>query len=136
MSSATGTLTVLDNYGDSNQDSLTITVIADNPGYRESTNDLSASPNILYRDSAYIPHIQSQGDIDVFELKRPDGTLPVGTQVLVTLRTLPPDCDLALIALPPADALSSSRPASFDIGPFDIGSDEMPDSGSVGYVVS
>ena len=51
----------------------------------------------LDSDAAYLSYIQSEGDIDIFEVKTPGGhLLPQGTEVLATLRGLPADYDLAV----------------------------------------
>jgi alpha-tubulin suppressor-like RCC1 family protein len=46
----------------------------------------------------HLSYIKSANDVDIYEVKTPSGDLlPYGTEILVTLRDLPEDYDLALI---------------------------------------
>ena len=67
----------------------------------------------LTSGQAHLSYIQSAGDIDIFEVRLPDGTpygaqLPYGTEVLVTLRDLPLDYDVAVIQDLGADAAAGA----------------------------
>ncbi|MBI4283130.1 MAG: hypothetical protein HY663_01510, partial [Chloroflexi bacterium] len=120
-----GSLTITDNetLRSSGTASFTITVVADNVTYREENGALFTAPR-LNSDGVYVSYIQSAGDIDIFEVKLPDGSLPAGTKVLVNLKDLPADYDLALVTQPPA---GSAQTADFDIGDFDIGDFDIGD---------
>ena len=67
----------------------------------------------LTSGQAHLSYIQSAGDIDIFEVRLADGTpvgaqLPYGTEVLVTLRDLPRDYDVAVIQDLGADAAADA----------------------------
>ncbi len=86
-------LDVNDGDGGVGTDSFTVSVIQDDPNRFENGDTIHP----LASDSAYLSYIQSLGDIDIFEVKLPGGgLLPIGTEVLVTLRDLPADYDLAV----------------------------------------
>ncbi|MBI4333784.1 MAG: PKD domain-containing protein, partial [Chloroflexi bacterium] len=122
-----GSLTVADNDGSSRTgyraartDTFTITVVADNPNSREPNNDFTVSPPILLSDSIFTSYIGAGNDIDIFEIKRPDGTLPAGSQVLVTLKGLPADYDLALLARLPVAVAGTGGQSQFGAAYFDL----------------
>jgi alpha-tubulin suppressor-like RCC1 family protein len=101
----TGSLTVSDNGGGSSTATFTVEGIADDP-QRDEPNGSLAAPDALpgiAAGSVHLSYIQSAGDVDFFELKMPDGSaLQYDTELLVTLRDLPADYDLALFEAPPA----------------------------------
>jgi len=119
-----GTLTVWDNdknsqgYHAGRTDRFTVTVRADNPSLGEPNNDLTTfSPPVRTTGSVYLSYIQSDGDKDIFEVVQPNGTLTVGSEVLVTLKGLPADFDVALLTKLPAGAGSRGQ---FGTAPFDV----------------
>ena len=136
-----GSLTVFDSDKNSRTgthasrtDKFTITVRADNPNINEPNNDLTSfAPPILTTGSIYFSYMQSAGDVDIFELKQPNGILTTGSEVLVTLKGLPADFDVALLAKIPAGAgsqgqfgtatfdLNNLKISGFDDGGFDDG---------------
>ncbi len=68
-----------------------------------SLENLDALPK-LNSDWSYLSYLQSAGDIDLYEVKLPDGAdLPAGTEVLASLTNLPADYDLVLLSSVPAE---------------------------------
>jgi hypothetical protein len=95
--SLTGTLTVTDDSGAATSDNFSITVVNDDP-LRDEPNDNVTEATPLNSDSVHLSYIQSASDIDVFEIRNPDGSaLTAGSEVLVTLKNLPADYDLILL---------------------------------------
>ncbi|MBI4340271.1 MAG: hypothetical protein HY680_10040, partial [Chloroflexi bacterium] len=117
----TGFVRVTDNAGDYRDDMFTVTVKAGDAQLRESNDSLSTAP-VLTSDSAYLSYIQSLGDVDVFEVKWPGADpnapqpLPAGAEVLVTLKGLPADYELAVLTQSPS--APSSQVAPFNMTPF------------------
>ncbi len=86
----------VDDGSQTGTDSFKVSVIAPDSNRFEDQDTL---PNVhsLEGDGAYLSYIQTQGDIDLYEVKLPGGgLLPQGTEVLATLRDLPADYDLAV----------------------------------------
>ncbi|MBI4297285.1 MAG: PKD domain-containing protein, partial [Chloroflexi bacterium] len=103
----------------SGEDQFTISVLPNDINDREPNND-QASAVALPSDWVYSSYLQSQGDIDVFEITRSDGSpLPAGSEVLVNLKDLPADYDLVLLTQSPGDA-GSLQQAYFDMTTFDM----------------
>ena len=119
-------------------DQLKVLVIEPEPGRFEpeqlDKDDPDEFPDQtvqLPSDGAYLSYIQSQGDVDIFEVRLPDGDpLLMGTEVLVTLRDLPADYDLVVFegvegsggGETPQEApfiKSRFQPAAFMHSPFD-----------------
>jgi len=86
-------------------DVVALSVVEADPDRHEPNDsfaDLDALPQ-LPSDWSYLSYIQAPGDIDLYEIKLPDGDdLPAGTDVLVTLDELSADYDLVLLATVPA----------------------------------
>ncbi len=119
--SLTGTLAVSDNAGASSSDNFTITAVADNPSRHESNNTVG-SATVLASDAVHLSYIQSAGDVDVFRLVSADGNpLPTSSEVLVTLRGLPADYDMVLLASQP----SALEPGGFQMGGYQMGGFQM-----------
>ena len=102
-----GQLTVTDSTSPDNQTNsvdFTVTAIEPDPqrdeglpGNNTITTPEASSPEV-YGGQVHLSYIQSEGDIDIFEIRAPGGgELPYGAEVLVTLRDLPADYDVALI---------------------------------------
>ena len=97
-----GTLGVQDNDGGSVTTPFSVTVVPDDPARFEPNNALASAPSLVAGGS-YLSYIQSMGDVDVYEVRLPGNrALPPGAEVLVTLRDLPADFDVALLATHPA----------------------------------
>jgi PKD repeat protein len=120
LSSASGDATVNDEDGGSGSDTFTFTVVPDDPLRHEPNNDL-LSPPVLESDGSYLSYIQTEGDIDIFEVKLPGNrALPAGSEVLVTLRDLPAAYDVVLLTLSADGTVDpgDSGEASFNTAPF------------------
>lgn len=113
--STSGNLTVQDDDGGSGSDAFTVTVVGSDVE-RHEPNESVAGPPVLEADGSYLSYIQSPGDVDIFEVKLPGGrALPAGAEVLVTLRDLPADYDVALLSLSASGiAAGDSGQTSFD----------------------
>ena len=92
-----------------------VNVIAPDPMRDEGNDGNAAFDGVakLTSGQAHLSYVQSAGDIDIFEIRLPDGTpdgaeLPYGTEVLVTLRDLPLDYDVAVIQDLGADAAADA----------------------------
>ena len=92
-----------------------VNVIAPDPTRDEGNggNATFDTATKLTSGQAHLSYIQSTGDIDIFEVRLADGTpdgtqLPYGTEVLVTLRDLPLDYDVAVIQDLGADAAAGA----------------------------
>ena len=108
-----GTFTVIDNGGRSSSVPVTLTAVADDPNRHEpndtlmppSPSDPPSSPPTIDAGGVYLSYIRSAGDVDFFELKMPNGgDVPYGANLLVQLKDLPADYDLAVFEqIPPAE---------------------------------
>ncbi len=78
---------------------FTITIRSNSPTADEDNNKITGTnPQIMSDGKMLQSYIQATNDVDIFEVTKPDGTpLEIGTQVLVTLRNLPQDYDVAVI---------------------------------------
>ena len=92
-----------------------VNVVAPDPMRDEGNtgNGTFETATKLTSGQAHLSYIQSSGDIDIFEVRLANGTLdgadlPYGTEVLVTLRGLPRDYDLAVIQDLGADAAADA----------------------------
>ena len=98
-----GHLTVTDEMGDSTPVVFTIRPVAPDPNADEDTSGSdtitrSEDSPVVLGGQVHLSYIQSADDVDIFEVKTPDGDLlPYGAEVLVNLRDLPTDYDVALI---------------------------------------
>lgn len=96
--SVSGSLNVQDGDGGQATRGFGVTVVPDDPQRHEPNAVVAAAP-ALNAGGSYLSYIQSAGDVDIFEVRLPSGgALTPGTEVLVTLRDLPADFDLALLA--------------------------------------
>ena len=125
-----GHLTVsADNGGPSTTVPFTITIRADSssvdeePNGTDGNNKITGSNPQIGDDGKLVQsYIQSANDVDIFEVTKANGEpLEVGTQVLVTLRNLPADYDVAVIGdftyqpefvIPKADLAGTSFPTA------------------------
>jgi PKD repeat protein len=97
-----GALTVRDADGGVATSGFNITVVADDPERYEPNGALDSAPP-LRAGGSYLSYIQAAGDVDLFEVRMPDGSpLPAGAEVLATLGELPADFDVVLLARTPA----------------------------------
>ena len=116
---STWSLDVHDGGGDPGTAAFKVSVIDPNPDRFE---DQDAFPNVhsLNSGGAYLSYIRSEGDIDIYEVKTPDGKLlPKGTEVLATLRDLPADYDLAVFqGVTGSSEQQSAQAAPFMHSPF------------------
>jgi alpha-tubulin suppressor-like RCC1 family protein len=98
-----GALTVSDGtYGGSTTVPFSVTVRANTTAAHEdggSNDEITAStPTIRSGGRVLQSYIQSADDVDIYLVTGPNGeALPCDTEVLVTLRDLPVDCDVAII---------------------------------------
>ena len=98
-----GHLTVTDEMGDSTPVVFTIKPVSPDPDVDEEksgsdTITRSEDSPVVLGGQVHLSYIQSADDVDIFEVKTPDGDLlPYGAEVLVNLRDLPTDYDVALI---------------------------------------
>jgi len=90
-----GSVNVQDNDGGSLSDGFVVSLVANDLQRREPNNAIAGAPG-LASGASYLSHIQSEGDIDVYEALLPSGR--PNTQLLVTLTGLPADYDLAIIS--------------------------------------
>ncbi len=119
-STASGNVVVHDNDGGAGSDDFSITVVPDDQNRYEPNNTLTGAP-VLEADGSYLSYIQSPGDVDLFEIRMPGGgALLAGSEVLLTLRDLPADYDLAVVAVSPSPAgdPGESGQTSFNTTPF------------------
>jgi len=98
-----GTLIVDDGEGGITPDTFTVKVVANNPDSREPNDtfpdDGDPALPTLPGNWVYPSWLQSEGDIDIFEVLMPDEQpIPVGAEILVTLKDLPADFDLVLLS--------------------------------------
>ena len=98
-----GHLTVTDSSGASTTSDFTVTPVTPNPLTDEGLagSDKIVRPaqsSVITGNQVHLSYIQAADDVDIFEVKTPDDDLlPYGTEVLVSLRDLPADYDLAVI---------------------------------------
>ena len=98
-----GHLTVADSMGDGTPVDFTIKPVSPDPDVDEETSGSDtitrpADSPVLRGGLVHLSYIQSADDVDIFEVKTPAGDLlPYGAEVLVTLRDVPADYDVALI---------------------------------------
>lgn len=123
-SSTSGSLTVTDNDGGTSSASFGLNVVTDDPARFEPNDTIPQAP-VLDAGGSYLSYIQSIGDVDVFEVKLPDGSsLPAGTEILASLTDLPADYDLVLLTSDPGGppvarfAQSDFGSTAFDISRF------------------
>jgi PKD repeat protein len=120
MDSSEGNAAVEDDDGGVGGDGYDFTIVADDPSRHEPNGALAGAP-VLASDGSYLSYIQAPGDVDLFEVKLPGGiALPPGSEVLVTLRGLPADYDLALLSMSSDGTVDpgDSGVASFSTTPF------------------
>ncbi len=87
---------------------FTVTGIADDAQRLEPNGVLDGDPPAIRASSVRLSYIQSAGDVDFFEVKMPDGSpLRYDTEVLVTLKDLPADYDVAVLEKLPDDPNSA-----------------------------
>ena len=98
-----GELTVTDSTSQSTTVPFTVTPVpadsnADEDQDGSDTITRPASSPVIKGGEVHLSYIQSAGDVDIFEVRTPTNQLlPYGTEVLVTLRNLPADYDVAVI---------------------------------------
>jgi alpha-tubulin suppressor-like RCC1 family protein len=125
--SGTGVLTVTDDDGGEASASFDVTVVQ--PGYDRSApgftlidRDDPAFPK-AYGNASYLSYIKSAGDVDLYEVRMPDGDpLPFGTEVLASLKGLPADFDLAILSELPSGSnvtMQQLQGAPFEQGTVD-----------------
>ena len=99
----TGRLVVADSTGASTAVDFNVKVVppdsnADEGQPGSDTVTGSGDSPVARGGQVHLSYIQSADDVDIFEVRTPGGDpLPYGTEVLVTLRDLPQDYDVALI---------------------------------------
>ncbi|HJW76162.1 MAG TPA: FG-GAP-like repeat-containing protein [Thermoleophilia bacterium] len=118
-----GSLTVsdADAGGTSTTQSFTVTAIADDPVRDEGAggNGDFARAAELRSGQVHLSYVQAANDVDIFEVMMPDGSpLPYGTEVLVTLRDLPADFDLAVVQDLGQDAAVGTQKVAFEDSAF------------------
>lgn len=95
---ASGSVRVQDADGGEVIAGFDVTVVPDDPERHEPNAGVVGAQS-LNASGSYLSYIQSAGDVDIFEVRLPNGAaLTPGAEVLVTLRDLPADFDLALLA--------------------------------------
>jgi hypothetical protein len=98
VADTTGTIEVTDDDGLSGSSTFSITTIPNVGSRHEPGDNTIAGATKLKPGTVHLSWIQSSGDVDYYELTSEDGItpLPYGTQVLVSLKDLPADFDLAV----------------------------------------
>ena len=122
--SGDGEVTVTDDGGGSASAPFDVTVVepgADRSAAADTLADRDAEAFPKARgDGSYLSYIRSAGDVDLYEIVMPDGTdLPYGTEVLVNLKDLPADYDLAILSELPSgqsQSLQDMQDAPLDQG--------------------
>src|SRR6185295_14065708 len=110
-----GTLTVRDQDGGVTTAPFQFNVVPDDPQRYEPNDGLTGAP-VLTSGGSYLSYIQSQGDVDLYEVKLPGGgTLPAGTELLASLTNLPADYDVAIVPQAPTGP-PAARFAQSDFG--------------------
>ena len=116
-----GTLAVTDSSGQvTTTPFFQITVVAPDQNRDEAApvgNNTCDTATPLNSEQAHLSYIQSAGDVDIFEVRMPDGAaIPYGTEVLATLRDMPADhdYDLAVIQDLGADTAAGAQQAAFE----------------------
>ncbi|WP_455220484.1 C25 family cysteine peptidase [Kaarinaea lacus] len=95
--SVSAQVTITDNDGGVAFSDFDIEVLDYQLGRHEPNNDLASAP-ILNSDWVYRSDLSTKGDIDIFEIRLPDGTpLPAGSELLVKLGNLHADLDLVIL---------------------------------------
>lgn len=104
-----GNLLITDNQVAGDASSSFSVEVLHKPNQREPNNELDLdNPQILNGGWVYLSSLDSVGDIDIFEIKSPDGSaLPAGGEVLVKLKNLPADYDLVVLNYMP-DSVSTT----------------------------
>ncbi|MDP2729534.1 MAG: PKD domain-containing protein, partial [Dehalococcoidales bacterium] len=108
---------------------FTVKVIpANSDEHEENSNDIQGAPE-LPSNWIYSSYLNPQGDFDLFEIKRPDdSSLAGGSEVLVTLKDVPSDYDLILLArFPDEGAAADFDMSDFDMSDFDMSDFDMSD---------
>ncbi len=135
-SSLNGTLTVNDGNGGTGSDPFTVNVLADTAATRQrfEPNDVVAGAPVLTSDGSYVSFIQSEGDIDVYEVRLPGGgMLTAGSELLATLSGLPADYDLAILSKPPTGATTGFSRTGFSSTGFSRTGFSRTDSSLLGF---
>jgi alpha-tubulin suppressor-like RCC1 family protein len=122
--SGEGVLTVSDDGGGSADVRFNVNVVQ--PGTDRSPGNFTlenrSDPTFpkANGDGSYLSYIKTSGDVDLYEVRMPDGSpLPYGTEVLASLKELPADYDLAILSEFPSsmnDSLSSMQEVPFQQG--------------------
>ncbi len=105
-------------------DGYDFTIVPADPNLHEPIDLISSGLEdapALESDASYLAYIQTPGDVDFYEVMLPGNfALPPGSEVVVTLRDVPADYDLALLSMS-SDGTTDpgdSGEASFSTAPF------------------
>jgi hypothetical protein len=109
-----GTLSVCDDGGLCRTDTFTVHVGSSIP----AANQVNAG-------SSYLSYLTAPGERDWFEITWPGtgGTskpLPAGTEIIASLKDLPADYDLVLVAVPPAASAAGYDFSGYDFSGYDF----------------
>lgn len=134
VSNQDGTLTVTDKDGGASSDPFHITMVSGSDHNRHEPNDVAAGAPILNADGKYVSWIQQEGDIDVYEVRMPNGAvIPSGGQLLASLWDQPADLDVAILAQPPTGASTGFSRVGFSRVGFSRVGFSRVDSSVVGF---
>jgi len=93
-----GYVTITDKDTDSVVSEFTITVLDYSLGRDETNNNNLTTAPKLNSNLVYRSDLSSKGDIDIYEIRLPDGSpIPAGSEVLARLGNLQADLDLVLL---------------------------------------
>jgi len=102
-----GTLEVSDDGGETATATFQITVLGDGFDRREANDSVATAPQ-LRGGGVYLSDLGSPGDVDLYEAVLPSGgSLPAGSELLVTLSNVPADYDVVVLAHSPSSVASA-----------------------------
>jgi PKD repeat protein len=134
LGNGAGTLTVTDEDGDSGSDAFSITAVPANQRSRHEPNNFVAGAPVLQSDGQYVSWIQEEGDVDIFKVRLPSGSvLKPGSEILATLSDQPADLDVAILAEPPTGASTGFSRVGFSRVGFSRVGFSRVDSSVIGF---
>ncbi|HEU4430278.1 MAG TPA: hypothetical protein VFT98_16075 [Myxococcota bacterium] len=105
-----GSCSVVDDEGASSSDEFVVRVLEPTSGRGEPTNNSSTTAPALAADWSYAYSLETPQDVDVFELRMPDGSpLPIGAELELSL-TAGADYDLIVLSAVPGQTPFGSQP--------------------------
>jgi len=105
-----GSCRVVDDEGASSSDAFVVRVLESTSGRAEPSNNSSETAPVLAADWSYAFSLETPQDVDVFELRLPDGSpLPIGAELELSLAA-GADYDLIVLSAVPGQTPFGSQP--------------------------